>query len=100
MTWHSELSPEAARAQREAAGRSAMFLPRMTRTNGLLIIQRPHWGNRRAFVQFMVRDLPGFQFDAKRDWWAAPLTVENYEAAMATGPWNVSEGVREWAREA
>ena len=97
MTWHSELSPEAQKAQREAAGRRRMYLPRLGRTNGLLIIQRPHWGHRREFPQFMARDLPMFAFDSKRNWWAAPLTLENYRAAIKTGPWNVSEGIKEWA---
>lgn len=97
MTWHSELSPEAQKAQREAAGRAVMYLPRLGRTNGFLIIQRPHWGSPRSFAQFMARDLPGFRFEARGNWWTAELTMENYRAATDTGPWNVSDGVKEWA---
>jgi len=96
MSWHSALSPEAGKALSAAAGRSAMFVPRLKRTNGKLLVLRPHSGNRGAFAQFMAQRLPMFTFDSRYNWWSAELTLENYEAAMQTGAWKVSDGVREW----
>lgn len=95
MSW---LSPEAEKAQREAAGRRRGWWPWLQRTESKAIVQRPWLGGRRrqrAFADWMRANLPAFTFDTRRNYWAAPLEelARAYEVLSPDGV-NVSDGAR------
>ena len=106
-----ELSPEAQKAVGEARTRQRRWWPTLARTEGRLIMHRPAFGGGRSFAKFMAVQLPGFEFNSRRDWWEAPLTPTNYELAVAANSvrlnrdrsevqLKITEGVRGWIREA
>lgn len=77
----------------------AMWWPRVARLREVLVIRRPWRGSRKGFASAMASKLSGFEFNPRRDWWQAPLTVENYRAMIEQfeDQVNLSDGVQEWA---
>jgi hypothetical protein len=94
------LSPEAEKAQRDAAGRMRGWWPWLKRTSAKAIVTRPRNGGRRhqkAFAQWVAENLPDFRFNSKRNWWEADLAdlPKAYEILSPDGV-NVSDGVRDY----
>jgi hypothetical protein len=94
------LSPEAEKAQREAAGGMRGWWPWLKRTSTKAILKRPRNGgyrHRKAFAQWVEKSLPGFRFNSKRNWWEADLDYlpEAYGILLPDGV-NVSDGVQDY----
>jgi hypothetical protein len=94
------LSPEAEKAQREAAGRMRGWWPWLHRTSTKAILKRPRNGgrrHRRAFAQWVAENLPEFRFNYKRNWWEADLTnlSKAYDVLSPDGV-NISDGARDY----
>lgn len=102
-TW----SPAAQKAATAARHRQDSYNPTLARTSASLILQRPHRGSHGGqadFAAFVARELPGWRFDHKRNWWSAPLTEENYLACIKANVCageimiNRSDGVHAWLK--
>jgi hypothetical protein len=95
-----DLSPEAAKAQFEAAGRMRGWWPWLKRTSTKAILKRPRNGgykHRKAFAQWVAENLTDFRFNSKRNWWEASLDYlpKAYEILRPDGV-NVSDGVQDY----
>jgi hypothetical protein len=80
MTWHTDLSPAAARAQREGDARRRIYARSLrctlARNATRAIIMRPANRNREhqlAAYEWIKANLPAFEYDAARGWWVGPL---------------------------
>jgi len=92
------LDVEALHRHMNTMGRTKMTWPRLSRTSECLIIQRPWWGSRRFFARWMAENLPGFEFNRRKDWWEAGLSKANYRSAAdaCKNRLQISQGVEEW----
>lgn len=77
----NDLSPKAQKAVAAGEQRRRAYWPTLNRTETLLILERPHRfrkGGRKAFADYVYKELPLFGFNSKRNYWEAPLTWEAY----------------------
>lgn len=95
---HGEISMRQKHAQERQANRR-MWWPRVGRLAEAIVIRRPWWGSAKAFALAMASKLPQFEFNSRKDWWQADLTMEHYRVVVEfLGEATVwSEGICEWA---